>query len=89
MVFVDYMMPDMNGIDTLENIRKIPGSKYASMPVIALTANVVSGAREMFLEAGFDDFLAKPISIDKMEKVLRRYLHRDLLVAKSQMDMKG
>ena len=83
MIFLDYMMPEMNGIDTLEHIRKMPGSKYASMPVVALTANVVSGAREMFLEAGFDDFMAKPISIDKMEKVLRKYLRRELIVSKS------
>jgi len=82
MVFLDYMMPEMNGIDTLEHIRKIPGAKYVGMPVIALTANVVSGAREMFLDAGFDDFLAKPISIDKMEKILRKYLRRDLIVNK-------
>ena len=86
MVFLDYMMPEMNGIDTLEHIRKIPGSKYMSMPVIALTANVVSGAREMFLEAGFDDFMAKPISIDKMEKVLRKYLRRDLIVGKNPLE---
>ena len=83
MIFLDYMMPEMNGIDTLENIRKIPGSKYVALPVIALTANVVSGAREMFLEAGFDDFIAKPINIDKMEKVLRKYLRRELIVYKS------
>ncbi|MCR5674005.1 MAG: response regulator [Lachnospiraceae bacterium] len=83
MIFLDYMMPEMNGIDTLENIRKMPGSRYTSMPVIALTANVVSGAREMFIENGFDDFLAKPISIDKMEKVLRRYLRKDLIVQKT------
>ena len=83
MIFLDYMMPEMNGIDTLEHIRKLPGSKFAGMPIIALTANVVSGAREMFLEAGFDDFLAKPISIDKMEKVLRKYLPKDLLVPKN------
>ena len=57
-----------------------------SMPVIALTANVVSGAREMFLEAGFDDFMAKPISIDKMEKVLRKYLRKELLIAKSSYE---
>ena len=86
LIFLDYMMPEMNGIDTLENIRAIPGTKYASMPVVALTANVVSGAREMFLEAGFDDFLAKPISIDKMEKMLRKYLRRDLIVAKTHTD---
>ena len=84
MVFLDYMMPEMNGIDTLDHIRKMPGSWYAAMPVIALTANVVSGAREMFLEAGFDDFIAKPISIDKMEKVLRKYLRKELIVIKNQ-----
>ena len=86
MIFLDYMMPEMNGIDTLEAIRKIPGSKYVALPVIALTANVVSGAREMFLEAGFDDFLAKPISIDKMEKILRKYLRRELIVSKSSSE---
>ncbi len=83
MIFLDYMMPEMNGIDTLEHIRKMPGSKYAAIPVIALTANVVSGAREMFLESGFDDFMAKPISIDRMEKILRKYLRRELIVTKS------
>ncbi len=86
MIFLDYMMPEMNGIDTLEQIRKIPGSKYVALPVIALTANVVSGAREMFLESGFDDFLAKPISIDKMEKILRKYLRRELIVNKTSAD---
>ena len=88
MVFLDYMMPEMNGIDTLERIRQIPGSNITSMPVIALTANVVSGAREMFLEAGFDDFLAKPISIDRMEKILRKYLRRELLVPKNPVGPK-
>ena len=57
-------------------------ANITSMPVIALTANVVSGAREMFLEAGFDDFLAKPISIDRMERILRKYLRRELIVPK-------
>ncbi|MBR4574627.1 MAG: response regulator [Lachnospiraceae bacterium] len=89
MVFLDYMMPEMNGIDTLENIRKLPGSRYASMPVIALTANVISGAREMFLEAGFDDFMAKPVSIDKMEKTLRKYLRRELVVPISDVSKEG
>ncbi len=85
MIFLDYMMPEMNGIDTLEHIRQIPGSRYVALPVIALTANVVSGAREMFLEAGFDDFMAKPISIDKMEKIIRKYLRRELIVPKNPM----
>lgn len=89
MIFLDYMMPEMNGIDTLENIRKMPGSRFVAIPVIALTANVVSGAREMFLEAGFDDFIAKPISIDKMEKVLRKYLRKELIVFKSLTEVTG
>ena len=87
LIFLDYMMPEMNGIDTLDNIRKMPGSKFVAIPVIALTANVVSGAREMFLEAGFDDFIAKPISIDKMEKVLRKYLRKELIVYKNVSDV--
>lgn len=86
LIFLDYMMPEMNGIDTLYNIRKLPGSQIAAMPVIALTANVVSGAREMFLEAGFDDFLAKPIAIDKMEKMLRKYLPKELVVYQNSVD---
>ena len=89
MIFLDYMMPEMNGIDTLENIRKMPGSRFVAIPVIALTANVVSGAREMFLEAGFDDFIAKPISIEKMEKVLRKYLRKELIVFKSLTEVTG
>ena len=86
LVFLDYMMPEMNGIDTLEHIRKLPGNKYTAMPVIALTANVISGAREMFLEAGFDDFMAKPVSIDRMEKALRKYLPKELIVPVSLLD---
>lgn len=78
-VFLDYMMPEMNGIDTLEHIRQIPGSKFAAIPVIALTANVVSGAREMFLEAGFDDFMPKPISVERMERTLKKFLPRELI----------
>ena len=86
LVFLDYMMPEMNGIDTLENIRMMPGTQFSTLPVIALTANVVSGAREMFLDAGFDDFLAKPISIDRMERILRKYLRRDLIINKISDD---
>lgn len=83
LVFLDYMMPEMNGIDTLNAIRKLPDKKYKSMPVIALTANVVSGAREMFLEAGFDEFLTKPIVIDKVEKALKKYLPKEQIEYKT------
>lgn len=73
-IFLDYMMPEMDGIETLKNIRALDIPGVETIPVVALTANVVSGAREMFLNAGFDDYISKPIEIDKFEKVLREHL---------------
>ena len=79
-VFLDYMMPEMNGIDTLEAIRAMRDRSVAGLPVVALTANVINGAREMFMEAGFNDFISKPIEIDRLEKSLRTLLPKELLV---------
>ncbi len=78
-VFLDYMMPEMNGIDTLEAIRAMKDRKVAKMPVVALTANVINGAREMFMEAGFDDFISKPIEIEKLERTLKNLLPKKLV----------
>ncbi|MCR5722762.1 MAG: response regulator, partial [Lachnospiraceae bacterium] len=55
-IFLDYMMPEMDGIDTLKAIRALEDSEKANIPVVVLTANVVSGAREMFMEEGFNDY---------------------------------
>lgn len=80
-VFIDHMMPDMDGIETLEHIRNITDS----IPVcIALTANAVSGAREMYLEAGFADYLSKPIDGKRLELMLKRYLPKDKLAETDQ-----
>lgn len=73
LVYLDYMMPDMDGIDTLKEIRKLPDG-IGDVHVIALTANVVSGAREMFMNAGFNDYLSKPIESDKLEKTLIEHI---------------
>lgn len=78
-VFLDYMMPDMDGIDTLKAIRELEGEKYSKVPVIALTANVVSGAREMFLDAGFDDYLSKPLELELLEKALLEHLPSEMI----------
>ena len=79
-VYLDYMMPDMNGIDTLEAIREMNDHKYADLPVVALTANVINGAREMFMEAGFNEFISKPIELDRLERSLKTLLPAELLV---------
>ena len=83
-VYLDYMMPEMNGIDTLEAIRAMRDPAVSKLPVIALTANVINGAREMFMEAGFDDFISKPIEIDRLERSLKTLLPKELIVYKNQ-----
>ena len=71
-IFIDHMMPDMDGMETLEKLRKQAGK---DLPVcIALTANAVSGAREMYLNAGFADYISKPVDGRRLEEVLRHYL---------------
>ena len=73
-VFLDHMMPEMDGVETLHKIRQKPGAYFQSLPVIAFTANAIGGAREMFMEEGFDDFIAKPIELSVLERMLRRYV---------------
>lgn len=80
LIFLDYMMPEMDGIDTLKNIRKLEVNGLDTVPIAALTANAVSGAREMFLDAGFDEYLSKPIERDKFEKILRECLPKEKII---------
>ena len=79
-VYLDYMMPEMNGIDTLESIRRLNGGEFSDLPVVSLTANVINGAREMFMEAGFSDFISKPIDIERIEKSLKTLLPSHLII---------
>jgi len=72
-VFMDHMMPEMDGIETVREIRKL-GGKYEDLTIVALTANAIKGAREMFINNNFDDFLSKPIDTDELHEILRRYL---------------
>jgi signal transduction histidine kinase/CheY-like chemotaxis protein len=77
-VFMDQMMPEMDGIEALREIRKL-GGKYENLAVVALTANAVKSAREMLLDCGFNDFLAKPIDTAKLHDVIKKYLPPDKL----------
>ncbi|MCL2008548.1 MAG: ATP-binding protein, partial [Treponema sp.] len=69
-IFMDHMMPQMDGIETTEAIR----ASGDQVPIIALTANAVVGMRELFLEKGFNDFLAKPIDVVKLDEILQRWI---------------
>jgi PAS domain S-box-containing protein len=78
LVFMDHMMPGMDGIETIREIRKL-GAKYEKLPVIALTANAVSGVKEMFLDAGFGGFLSKPIPTQELDEIIKKWLSPDKL----------
>lgn len=78
-VFMDHMMPVMDGVETTENIRKIPDESLQKMPIIALTANAVMGAREIFKEAGMNDFVAKPIELKDICSKIRAWLPGELV----------
>ena len=79
-VFMDHMMPEMDGVETLHRIRHLVGNYYRRVPVIALTANAVPGAREMFLEEGFQDFIEKPVELSVLERLLKRTIPSEKIV---------
>ena len=80
MIFMDHLMPEMDGVETLRRIRELKTNQSKDAVIIILTANAVSGAREMFLKEGFVDYLSKPIIAVKLEKMIRKYLPAELLL---------
>lgn len=77
MVFLDQRMPHMDGKDTLLELKKRYPDKLKKTPVVSLTANAFSGAREEMMKAGFNDYLTKPVSLPDMEKVLLKFLPKE------------
>ena len=73
-IFLDHRMPDMDGIETLSRLKDEADNPNKDTVTVSLTANAVSGAREKYIEAGFNDYLTKPIMPDKLETLLVRYL---------------
>ena len=75
-IFMDHMMPGMDGIETANAIRAL-GTDYArKIPIIALTANAIQGTEEMFYSSGFQDFISKPINIMQLDSVIRKWIHK-------------
>ena len=79
LVFMDHMMAEMDGMEATAIIRGMEGEYYRRLPIIALSANAVNGAREMYLNAGFNDFLAKPLELPALDRVLRSFLPKEYL----------
>ena len=79
LIFMDHRMPDMDGVETVQRIRAMDDETgyFKVVPIIALTANVISGIQEMLLENGFNDFLAKPIDIVRLNSLLEKWLPKE------------
>ena len=82
-IFMDHMMPEMDGVETTQHIRERDSEYMKTVPIIALTANAVAGAREEFLEAGMDDFVSKPIEMVEISRKIKAFLPRDLIQKKN------
>jgi len=85
-IFLDHMMPEMDGIETLHRIREMEEHACKNVPIIALTANAISGAKEMYLREGFSEFLSKPIQTDKLERMIENYLPEELVSYEEKKD---
>ena len=79
LICMDHMMPVMDGVQTLQAIREMEDNPSRNIPVIALTANAVVGAKKFYLDAGFEDYLSKPIEPEKLEDMLIQYLPKELI----------
>ncbi len=84
LIFLDHMMPEMDGVETLHYIKELSDFPCQDTPIVVLTANAVSGAKEKYLSEGFDDFLSKPVVPEKLEAMIRKMLPGELLLEAPQ-----
>ncbi len=80
-IFLDHMMPGMDGIETIKAMKELDGNKNETTPVISLTANAIRGAREQYIAAGFQDYLTKPINCVRLEEMITKYLPKEKIMA--------
>lgn len=87
-IFMDHMMPVMDGIETTERLRQMEDEYYHTVPIVALTANALTDAREKFARAGMDDFVAKPIEMKEICRCIRQWVPEELIIP-GGADMQG
>lgn len=87
LIFLDHMMPDLDGVETIKKMHTLDNNLCKETPVIALTANALSGAKEMYLDIGFSDYLSKPFQPEKLEEMLLEYLPKEKVVAVDASDL--
>lgn len=88
-ILLDHMMPGMDGIETMQQLKIMEDNLCKDAPVIALTANAIVGVREMYLQEGFDDYLSKPIESEKLENMLKRYIAAEKIYPVQREEKEG
>jgi signal transduction histidine kinase/CheY-like chemotaxis protein/HPt (histidine-containing phosphotransfer) domain-containing protein len=88
LIFMDHMMPEMDGVEAAAKIRALNNGRYQNVPIIALTANAIVGMKEYFLNQGFNDYLAKPIDQTKLSEIMERWIPKDRRLEKSLPEKK-
>lgn len=93
-IFLDHMMPDMDGIETLHKLREAYSDYVKGTSIVVLTANAIKGAKEKYLEEGFDDYISKPISTEELDRILMENLPANKVFVedgpvKEQINMDG
>ena len=79
-IFLDHRMPEMDGVQTFHAMKEMDNNKSIDTPVIALTANAISGSREMYYQEGFDNYMSKPVDPNKLEEMILTYLPENLVI---------
>ncbi len=85
-IFFDHMMPGIDSIETLHEMKGQKDNPNLNTPCICLTANAISGAREYYLDAGFDEYLTKPVDPSKLEEMMSRFLPEEKIVSAAEIE---
>jgi signal transduction histidine kinase/DNA-binding NarL/FixJ family response regulator len=86
-IFLDHLMPEMDGVECLHRFREMSNHPNMNTPIIVLTANAIMGAREEYIQAGFTDYLAKPIQERELQSMLMKYLPQELVTLRSMDEL--
>ena len=85
LILMDYMMPEMDGLDATKIIRAMDEEYYKQLPIVALSANAINGVAEMFIEGGMNDFVAKPIEMKIMDAKLKKWLPENKVLSNAKL----
>lgn len=86
LIFMDHMMPGMDGVETLKALQKDRKALNHDTPVIVLTANAIVGCKDLYLKEGFADYISKPVDVMKLDRILRTYLEPSLILEENETE---